>query len=128
MLPKNINDWIVSNPRPINRYGKEYKKIINNLFSSCSKQHLKDYMITSLESEKVLIEMGINPNTAFYEYYVAFISTDSSENEEVDLLYDLDEIYEDYKQVIWHLGISYKTKVSLNLPHCNTTLKKHKKR
>ena len=30
--------------------------------------------------------------------------------------------------VIWHLGISYKTKVSLNLPHCNTTLKKHKKR
>jgi hypothetical protein len=29
--------------------------------------------------------MGINPNTAFYEYYVAFISTDSSENEEVDL-------------------------------------------
>jgi hypothetical protein len=96
MLPKNINDWIVSNPRPINRYGKEYKKIINNLFSSCSEQHLKDYMITSLESEKVLIEMGINPNTAFYEYYVAFISTDSSENEEVDLLYDLDEIYEDF--------------------------------
>jgi hypothetical protein len=98
MLPKNINDWIVLNPRPINRYGKEYEKIINNLFSSCSEQHLKDYMITSLESKKVLIEMGINPNTAFYEYYVAFISTDSSENEEVDLLYDLDEIYEDYKQ------------------------------
>jgi hypothetical protein len=45
MLPKNINDWIVSNPRPINRYGKEYEKIINNLFSSCSVQHLKDYMI-----------------------------------------------------------------------------------
>jgi hypothetical protein len=43
MLPKNINDWIVSNPRPINRYGKEYEKIINNLFSSCSVQHLKDY-------------------------------------------------------------------------------------
>jgi hypothetical protein len=40
MLPKNINDWIVSNPRPINRYGKEYEKIINNLFSSCSVQHL----------------------------------------------------------------------------------------
>jgi hypothetical protein len=40
MLPKNINDWIVSNPRPINRYGKEYEKIINNLFSSCSVQHV----------------------------------------------------------------------------------------
>jgi hypothetical protein len=24
-------------------------------------------MITSLEAEKALIEMGINPNTAFYE-------------------------------------------------------------
>jgi hypothetical protein len=35
MLPKNINDWIVSNPRPINRYGKEYEKIITRGFLFC---------------------------------------------------------------------------------------------
>lgn len=101
MLPNNINNWIISNPRPVNRDGKSYVKILKKLFVDCNEQSLKNYIITSNEAKKVLDELGIKKNTVFYEFYSTYIGTDSSKQEDADLMYDLDEIYEDYQAPFW---------------------------
>jgi hypothetical protein len=43
--------------------------------------------------------MGVKKNTAFYEFFINY--AEESFNEEADLLYGLDEIYEDYKNPFW---------------------------
>ena len=101
MIPNNIPEWIIKYPRPENRENDKYQDIINNLFSDCSIDCLKQYIITKSEASDKLDEMGINKNSTLYKYYSNYIGVDSSNRKSADLLSTLEEIYEDYKNPFW---------------------------
>jgi len=92
MLPKNVISKLKSIYRPNNRNENSVKEF-EQLFP----------ILTVSEAQKILDLIGIKNKNTFYEYYSSFMPSGSVFREEVDLLYDLDEIYEDYKNPYWKI-------------------------
>jgi len=102
MLPKHIENWHPNTQRPTDRNRIDIKKYIAALVQQgMPKEALESLIITKDEAKNVLDEMGVKKNTPFYEFYANFISTDSSEKEYADPIFDLDEIYDNYKNSFW---------------------------
>jgi hypothetical protein len=128
MLPKCFEKWIIFRPKTKEEEEEDLKYYLGLGYT---KEKYNSTINTRSEAIDILNELDVKNDAAFYEFYSMYTGIDSSENEEVDLLYSLDDeglhnlVYRVFTQsdlqglVIWHLGISYKTKVSLNLPHAH---------
>lgn len=102
MLPKCFDEWHPATLRPIDISDDKSIRLINSYTNGRSRNsYIYELIITINEANKVLDKMNINKNTAFYEFYNTYIGIDSSEQEDADLMYSLDEIYENYKQPFW---------------------------
>ena len=101
MLPKSFQEWHTATYRPIDINENKAQSIIHSYSQDGDRNnYIYELIVTMNESIIVLNKMGINKTTAFYEFYSTFFSVDSSE-QEADLMYDLNEIYENYKQPFW---------------------------
>ena len=102
MLPKCFQDWHPNTKRPINREREDileqHKK---HLEQGLSQEFLNSRIVTKNESIKILNQLGIKKNTAFYEFYSTFSGIDSSEQEDADLMYHLNEVLDNYNQPFW---------------------------
>ncbi|MCP4969122.1 MAG: hypothetical protein GY932_00840 [Arcobacter sp.] len=102
MLPKLFDEWHPATYRPLNRSDKAIQDYFKRMIKQgVSQKFLDSEIITEKEAINILERLNINKNTAFYEFYITFKGIDSSEQEEADLMYSLDEIYEDYKNPFW---------------------------
>ncbi len=100
MLPNVFNEWMIF--RPVDRNeDKVIKRHNMYLAQGYSQEYLDGIIITRDEAIHTLNMLSINNNTAFYEFYSKFTGIDSSEREDADLMYAIDEIYEDYKNPFW---------------------------
>lgn len=95
MLPKIFNNWHPATYRPKSRFEEraqeQIKWYLNNGYSN---EEIKDIIITEEEALNILEILGIDKNTAFYQFYIKFKST-------CDEILELDEILEDYKNPFW---------------------------
>ena len=98
MLPKCFEEWHPATLRPIDINDDKSIRIINSYTNGGDRDsYIYELIITIYEAKKALDTMNIDKHTAFYEFYSTYICIDSSEQEDADLMYDLNEILEDYK-------------------------------
>ncbi|CAB5499616.1 hypothetical protein [uncultured Gammaproteobacteria bacterium] len=95
MLPKCFEKWIIFRPKTKEEEEEDLKYYLGLGYT---KEKYNSTINTRSEAIDILNELDVKNDAAFYEFYSMYTGIDSSENEEVDLLYSLDEIYEDYKQ------------------------------
>lgn len=98
MLPDIFKDWIIYRPKT----EKEIKKDLKYYLELGYTEEEYNQTINSYdEAKNILDEMKARQNTAFYEFYITYSGIDSSERENADLMYSLDEILENYKNSFW---------------------------
>ncbi len=89
-LPNNVLTYQKELMRPETRGDKKVRDF-ESMFS----------ILTLKEAADILDKMRIKKDTTFYNYYLNFLPSGAHFRGDSDLLYDLDEIYEDYKQPFW---------------------------
>ena len=90
MLPSNVLRYLDKMERPENRNDSRVKDF-ETIFE----------ILTYDEAKKILEKIGIKSNTDFYDYYYNFLPSGAHFKDDADLLYDLEEIYEDFLHPFW---------------------------
>jgi len=98
MLPKKVQKKVIKAVANRNTYEFEIEKK-ELLECNYSEEAINEMLITQDDRKNALNEIGIQDNTTFYEFFINY--AEESFNEEADLMYALDEIYEDYKNSFW---------------------------
>ena len=93
MMPANIKIIKTMKNRNSDEFNQEKKECLRNGYTE---KDIDKMIITQDDRIGVLKDMKINDNTTFYEFFKNYAEESSRHN--VDLLYGLCEIYEDYKQ------------------------------
>jgi len=95
MLPNKIRKNIITYPKTRNEHDAiEKLKELQSI--GYDDQTLKSMVISQEDAMLTMKEMNISEDTAFYEFYLNGFK-ELNYNIEDDLLYGLDEIYENYK-------------------------------
>lgn len=98
MLPENIYKF--RNKFPENRDSNEYKKLIDDYIEiGYDLNDIESFIVTRYDARNVMNGLGINQDSAFYEYYLDGYENPSS-GEKVPL-YGLQEILDEAKDPYW---------------------------